>query len=121
MQGSITWLGHSCFRLVVGGERVILIDPWLKDNPACPANLKKPDRCDIVLLTHGHFDHVGDVPDLIRRFNPVIVANYDLCSALEKQIKKGRFEGMNTGGTQEIDGIRVSLTRAYHSSGLESP
>jgi len=120
MEGSIVWLGHSCFRLVLGDGRVILIDPWLKENPACPAKLKKVDRCDLVLLTHGHSDHVGDVAALITEFDPIVVANYDLCSALEKRHKKGRFSGMNTGGTQDVGGVRVSLTRAYHSSGLES-
>ena len=63
---SITWLGHSAFRLTLADERVILIDPWLKENPACPEHLKKPDRCDFIVCTHGHPDHVGDVTELSR-------------------------------------------------------
>lgn len=121
MPPSITWLGHSAFRLVLPDERVIYIDPWLADNPACPESEKKPRRCDLVLITHGHFDHVGNVADLIERFNPPVIANYDLCEALSKRLSKGRFSGMNTGGTQAVDGIHVSLTKAFHSSSLDSP
>lgn len=121
MTASITWLGHSAFRLVLPDERIILIDPWLAENPACPAALKKVPRCDMILMTHGHFDHVGDVPALVKAHDPVVVGNYDLCTVIQKRCGGGRFEGMNTGGTTELDGIRVSLTRAYHSSGVDSP
>ncbi len=121
MNATITWLGHSAFRLVLSDGRTLYIDPWLTDNPVCPPELKKPSRCDVVLLTHGHFDHVGDVKTLIESFDPVIVANYDLCNALNTLHGKGRYSGMNTGGTQTIDGLRISLTRAYHSSGIDTP
>lgn len=120
-KASIQWLGHATLKLTLGDGRVIVIDPWLAENPACPAALKKLTRCDLVLLTHGHFDHVADVPSLVRSFNPVVIGNYDLCSVLQKQIGAGRFQGMNTGGTQDIGGIRVSLTQAFHSSGVDSP
>lgn len=121
MSATITWLGHSAFRLVLPDGRVVLIDPWLNENPSCPESEKKVSRCDMILITHGHFDHVGDSIELAKRFNPIIVANYDLCGVLQKLAGKGRFEGMNTGGTLELDGVRVSLTRAYHSSGVDSP
>jgi L-ascorbate metabolism protein UlaG (beta-lactamase superfamily) len=121
MTASITWLGHAAFRFVLSDGRVVYIDPWLTDNPSCPATERKVSRCDMILLTHGHSDHVGDCLELVNRFNPVVFANYDLCTVLRKHAGKGRFEGMNTGGTLEIDGVRVSLTRAYHSSGVDSP
>lgn len=75
----------------------------------------------MILLTHGHFDHVADVDRLVKAFDPVVVGNFDLCSVLEQRIGKGRFSGMNTGGTQTVDGVRVSLTQAFHSSGVDSP
>lgn len=121
MTASITWFGHATIRLVLADGRVVFIDPWFDGNPGCPDSLKIPARCDMVLCTHGHFDHVGGVKQLVDAFDPVVIANYDLCTVLSKQIGRGRFEGMNTGGTLEVDGVRVSLTQAFHSSGVDSP
>ncbi|MCH7720080.1 MAG: metal-dependent hydrolase [Planctomycetes bacterium] len=121
MSATITWLGHATIRLVLPDERVILIDPWLADNPGCPEQFKTVSRCDMILLTHGHFDHVGEVATLIESFDPPVVANADLCSALQKTIGAGRYQGMNTGGTQTVDGVRISMTQAFHSSGLDTP
>ena len=121
MAPTITWLGHASVRLILGDERVILIDPWLTDNPACPDKLKKPARCDMILLTHGHADHIGEVANLIEAFNPQIVGNFDLCLALGKHLGKGRYSPMGTGGTQAVDGVRISLTQAFHSSALDTP
>src|SRR3990172_307155 len=56
----LTWLGHSCFRVETPGGRVIYIDPWLKENPACPAEHKQVKQVDVLLCTHGHFDHIAD-------------------------------------------------------------
>ena len=121
MSATITWFGHATFRLVLPDGRVIMIDPWLADNPACPDTLAKIDRCDVVLLTHGHGDHTGDVENLVRQFDPVVVGNFELCNVLQAQIGTGRFSGMNPGGTQNVDGVRISLTQAFHSSSIDGP
>ncbi len=121
MSASITWFGHSTVRLILPDERVIMIDPWLTDNPACPESLKKLSRCDMILLTHGHCDHTGDVQALVAAFDPMVVGNFELCGVFEKRIGKGRYSGMNTGGTQIVEGLRVSLTQALHSSSVDSP
>lgn len=121
MSATITWFGHASFRLLLADGRVVFIDPWLDGNPSCPQKLQQPSSCDMIFLTHGHSDHVGAVAMLVKKFDPLIVANFDLCAALEKQIGKGRYSGMNTGGTQIVDGVHVTLTQAFHSSGLDSP
>ncbi len=121
MSANITWLGHATIRLQLSDERVILIDPWLTDNPSCPSELKNPSRCDMIFLTHGHADHIGDVPRLVEAFDPVVVGNFELCNVLQKQIGKGHFSGMNPGGTQTLEGVRVTLTQAFHSSSVDSP
>lgn len=121
MSSSITWLGHSAFRLTLADGRVILIDPWLSENPAFPEKLKNPPRCDFIIMTHGHSDHVGDVPALVRKFNPVVVGNYDLCTVMQRLIGSGRFEMMNTGGTITVDDVQFTLAKAFHSSAVDTP
>lgn len=117
---SMVWLGHATIQLTLPDERVVIIDPWLRDNPSCPDELKNPPRCDIVALTHGHIDHTGDVQRLIDQHNPMVVATVELCALLGLSAPKGNFAAMNIGGTQIIDGIKFSLTRAYHSSSIDS-
>ena len=119
MNARITLLGHATVKLTLPDGRVLIIDPWLTDNPACPDELKTPDRCDMILLTHGHADHVGDVERLVKAHDPWVVANIELCAAFQKRTGGGRYSGMNTGGTQTIDGVRISLTQACHSSGVD--
>ncbi|MBI1827405.1 MAG: metal-dependent hydrolase [Planctomycetes bacterium] len=121
MTPSITWFGHATFRLILTDGRVIFIDPWLRENPSCLSELKEPERCDMIVLTHGHPDHADDVPELVKKFDPPVVANYDLCMALQNIIGKGRYEYMNTGGTHAVDGVRITLTQAFHSSGVYNP
>jgi len=121
MCATITWLGHASFRLVLPDERVVLIDPWLAGNPSCPDALKKPDRCDMIFLTHGHGDHTGDVAELVKAFDPLVVANFELSNLLQARTGSGKFTGMNPGGTFDASGVRVTMTQAFHSSSLDGP
>ena len=120
MSSTLTWLGHASIRLTLPDERVVLIDPWLTDNPSCPDDLKNPSRCDVSLLTHGHGDHVGDVKKLIKEFNPVVAANFELCSIFKQRTGATRFRDMNAGGALQFNGIRVTMTQAFHSSSVDS-
>lgn len=102
-----------------GGKRVY-IDPWLQGNPACPESEWNPERVDIIAVTHPHFDHIGDVVPLAARFEPAIVAQYEVAEWLKQQgvaISEDR-PGMNKGGTLVVDGIAFTMTHAVHSSGI---
>lgn len=113
---SITWLGHSTFILVSPGGKRIVTDPWLDGNPACPESMRKIDRADIILVSHGHFDHAGDVVSVARSTGATVVGIFELCAWLEgKGVKK--TSPMNIGGTQRIGDIAISMTPALHSSG----
>jgi L-ascorbate metabolism protein UlaG (beta-lactamase superfamily) len=113
----LTWLGHAAFRLDSPGGKRIYIDPFLSGNPKCPAGEREPERVDVIAITHGHGDHVGDAVDLAKRFTPEIVAIIELKGWLgEHGAPVGDMPGMNKGGSQEIDGIRYTLTNAFHSS-----
>ena len=56
-----TFLGHATVRCDLPDGKVMLIDPWVGQNPSCPDELKEFDRLDAILITHAHFDHIADV------------------------------------------------------------
>ena len=114
----LTWLGHASFRIDTDGGKRIYVDPFLQNNPKTPDAEKEPERVDIIAVTHGHSDHAGETPGLSTRFpDAQIVAQVELKSWLGRQgANIGDLPGINKGGTQEIDGIRFTLTNAFHSS-----
>ena len=114
---AITWLGHATFLLRTPGGRRVLIDPWLTDNPACPPAFKKPPKADVILASHGHSDHIGDLIPCARESGAVIVAAPELCDwASRKGIQ--HVAPMNKGGSQLVSGLKVTMTDARHSSGF---
>jgi L-ascorbate metabolism protein UlaG (beta-lactamase superfamily) len=113
-----TWIGHATVRCALPGGEVVLIDPWLEGNPSCPQDCKSLDRVDAILITHGHFDHVGDTVELAKRHQPkAVVANFEICHWLASKGVEN-CSAMNLGGTQEVLGLQVTMVRADHSSGL---
>jgi L-ascorbate metabolism protein UlaG (beta-lactamase superfamily) len=114
---AITWLGHATFVLTApGGQRVVL-DPWLTDNPSCPPQCKKIDRADLILATHGHFDHIGDLVAVARATGAPVVGIFELCTWLQQKGVQ-QVSPMNKGGTQRVAGIDVTMVHADHSSGF---
>ena len=121
MRGNrLTWLGHAAFRIVTPSGRVLLIDPFLTSNPTCPETLKKPERADVIFITHGHSDHLGDAVSLAKQFKPEIVAMPEICGWLASQgADKAKGHGMNKGGTVAVGDVEVTMVHAIHSSGIE--
>jgi L-ascorbate metabolism protein UlaG (beta-lactamase superfamily) len=113
---SLTWLGHAAFRIDSPNGKRIYVDPWL-ENPKCPDSEKEPERVDLIAVTHGHDDHVGETVDLAKKFSSPVIALVELRGWLAGQ---GLDEDMscapNKGGTVERDGIKITLTDAKHSS-----
>ncbi len=115
---SLTWLGHAAFRIDSPGGKRIYLDPWLS-NPNSPENARRPERVDIMAITHGHGDHLGEAVELGRQFSPRVVAIFELANWLEAQGVAGASElGMNKGGTVDVDGIKFTMTHALHSGGF---
>ncbi len=114
---TITWFGHSAFKLESPTGRVVLIDPWL-DNPKAPPGAKDLDRVDIILVTHGHGDHLGNTLEIARSTGARVVAIHEVGLFLQSK-GLNRVEGINKSGSVTIEGIRVTMTHAQHSSGLE--
>jgi L-ascorbate metabolism protein UlaG (beta-lactamase superfamily) len=117
MAGSLTWLGHASFRIDSPAGKRIYVDPWLDGNPKCPENEREPERVDLIALTHGHSDHVGDTVALAKRFECPVIALVELRGWLSgKGLSDDMSEAPNKGGTVERDGISITLTDANHSS-----
>jgi L-ascorbate metabolism protein UlaG (beta-lactamase superfamily) len=126
----ITWFGHAAFRIDTPSGKVILIDPWI-ENPAntnAKDDLAKLTAVDLILVTHGHFDHTGNAPDIAKKTKAKLVATFDLGNSLVANIgyPKDQFgfdTGGNFGGTIEVLGGEVAITfvPAIHSSAVGDP
>ncbi len=113
----LSYHGHSVVK-VVTNDHVILIDPFITGNPLCDLD---PDlvKADVILLTHGHNDHVGDTVEIAKRNDALVVATNELAVYLGQ--KGLKTHGMNIGGAYNFDFGRVKLTKAFHSSSYEEP
>ena len=112
---TLTWLGHASFRLDTADGKRIYVDPFLKGNPKCPESEQDPDRADIIAVTHGHGDHVGDTVELAKKTGATVVAPVELAGWLGSQGVENTRDP-NKGGTEEVDGVTFTLTNAFHSS-----
>jgi L-ascorbate metabolism protein UlaG (beta-lactamase superfamily) len=112
---TVTWLGHAAFRLDTPGGKRVYIDPFLNGNPKCPSGETSPERADIVAVTHGHGDHVGDTVAIAKQHGATVVAQVELGGWLGKQGAEN-VTGGNKGGTTEVDGLKFTFTNAFHSS-----
>jgi L-ascorbate metabolism protein UlaG (beta-lactamase superfamily) len=113
MAVDIRFLGHACFELEAG-DTTVLIDPFLSQNPKAAA---QPDELqpDVVLLTHGHFDHIGDTVDIAKRAGATAVAIAELANELGGDGVENVFDP-NLGGTVKFDWGWVKLVPAWHTA-----
>ncbi len=120
MATPLTWLGHASFRLDTPGGTRVYVDPFLNGNPSCPPGELEPERVDLIALTHGHGDHVGDTVALHHRFGCPVVATVELRGWLAANgVEQNPGHGPNKGGSVTVKGVRLTLTDANHSSSAE--
>ena len=118
MATSLTWLGHASFRVDSPGGKRIYVDPFLNGNPKTPDSEKEPERCDLIVVTHGHGDHVSDVVAIHQRLGCPVVAQLELRGWFTKNGvgDDGSAHSPNKGGTVAVEGVKITLTDANHSS-----
>ena len=113
---TLTWLGHAAFRVDTADGKRIYVDPFLNGNPKCPQDEQTPERVDVIAVTHGHGDHVGDTVDLAAKHGSPVVAQVELAGWLGRQgVDQGKLVAPNKGGTVDVDGTKFTLTNAFHS------
>lgn len=119
----IEWLGHSTFLLSGEDGTTVLVEAFVDSNPSCPESRRQFDRLDVVALTHGHGDHVGDVFAVCERHSPcAVVAQVELAGWLRSSgLSDDIVVEMNKGGTVDLDGVRVTMVDANHSAGIQGP
>jgi L-ascorbate metabolism protein UlaG (beta-lactamase superfamily) len=125
-QKIIKWLGHAGFQITSENGTVIVIDPWLTDNPLAPCKAEAITKADFVLVTHDHFDHVADAASIVKATGAALVGMPETVGRMKEeagvpdsQIVFGM--GMNIGGTVSSHGIAITMVQAFHSSQTGSP
>lgn len=115
---TFTWYGHSVYEVRTPGGKVILFDPFFA-NPMSPRTADSIDRCDVLLVTHGHDDHMGNAVALGSRLRPAWPCIHEMSLWLARRVAGGADAviGMNKGGTVEVAGIKVTMVHADHSAG----
>jgi len=117
MSASITWLGHNAWTIDSGGS-TILVDPFLSDSPTAP--VKASDvKAEFILLSHGHFDHLGDTIAIAKRTGATVITNFEIGEWLNGEgVASEKIVGMNPGGGVKQPFGHVKATIAHHSSSL---
>jgi L-ascorbate metabolism protein UlaG (beta-lactamase superfamily) len=112
----ITWLGHSAF--LIEGRNKVLIDPFLTGNPMAAVSADKV-KCDIICVTHGHGDHLGDAVEIARRTGATIASIVEMANYVERTGVKSI--GFNLGGTAKVLDTSITMVPAFHSSSIGAP
>jgi L-ascorbate metabolism protein UlaG (beta-lactamase superfamily) len=108
----VSYHGHSVVQIELGGKRII-IDPFINGNQLTDLKVETLNP-DVIILTHGHNDHVGDSVELAKRNNALVVANHEIATFLGWQ--GVTTHGMHIGGAHQFDFGKVKLTQAFHGS-----
>ena len=116
----IKWLGHPVFKIISDEGTVVYIDPFIKDNPACPITMDDISKADVIAATHGHRDHLGDTFEIIKKTGALLISSPEICFYAQKHGIKGG-EGsysINIGGYTTFKDISFHGVHAVHTAAI---
>ncbi len=118
MGTTVTWLGHATVLVKTAAGTTVLIDPFIEGNPKFPKGFTLPEKLDLIVATHGHSDHIGDVIPVAKKTGAPVVAMYELAAWFKS---KGVSETipMGYGGSYTHKDVTLTMTEARHSSGIQ--
>ena len=125
----LQWYGQSAFKLTTPSGKVLLIDPWIENplNPNAKADLAALNNVDLILVTHGHFDHAGNAVEIAEKTKAKLVSTYDLGIAMvqhsgyPKDLVGFETQGNFGGEVTLLNGeVKVAYIPAVHSSSVAS-
>jgi L-ascorbate metabolism protein UlaG (beta-lactamase superfamily) len=120
MTNRITWLGHSGWRIDTSRGVVGFVDVWLNGNPVAAAKVADLPKASFFLITHDHGDHAGDAVAIAQQTGATLVGQPETVKRYQAAGAASAI-GMNIGGTIEIEGVRITMIDATHSSETGTP
>src|SRR6478752_9583091 len=115
----LQFLGHATFKVITPEGKIILVDPWLTDNPFIPKEFQTQNKIDYIVVTHGHDDHFdANMPQIIANTNAIFMGN-NICRwyLMEKGVSEKNIEPINLGGTINMDEhTKLTMVNAFHVS-----
>jgi len=117
----ITWIGHGSFKIETETGKIIYLDPWIRENPASQLTLDSITKADIVCVTHGHIDHIGDSIEITKKTGAVFIGTPELGFYAQKNgipAEGGELCPLNIGGSCIVKGVKIIMTNAVHTSDI---
>ena len=117
---TITWLGHASFLFETNAGENIYIDPWIEGNPACSLTLDEITEADVVCVTHGHVDHLGDSIEIVQKTGAMLIGTPEIGYFAHRngiEYSEGSCP-MNAGGSAKFGTVTVTMTQAVHTTSI---
>ncbi|HJN38700.1 MAG TPA: metal-dependent hydrolase [Chloroflexota bacterium] len=116
----IEFLGHASFKFTAPGGEVIYFDPWITDNPVCTTTLEDITAADIVCVSHGHVDHLGEAIEIVKQTGATLIGSPEVAGYATTHGIGFETDScpLNIGGSARLGSVRYTMVQAHHSTGM---
>lgn len=112
----LTWYGHAAWQIDFQ-DTTVIVDPFLNENPKSTVKPQDLGKVDYVVVTHGHFDHLGDAFEIVKDKGAKLISLFENVSEAEKHgLTEEQIIGMNIGNQVDFGNIKVAFVQAIHSA-----